>query len=144
MEGGKNVRILKEVKSAKRAVETAIRIFGPPNITSILDRDTFGEKLGAISTKLEIYIEMAEDMIAELEELKDCESETECNRKINNLTKAIVKKVNENEFEVKKKIEKIMKEIEDNKNEKLCSDPSESITTTSTELPRDESSIPNT
>ena len=39
-------RRMKEVKSAKRSVDTAIRMFGPANITSILDRDIFVDKLG--------------------------------------------------------------------------------------------------
>ena len=40
---------LKELKSAKRAVDLAIRLFRPANVTSILDRETFVDKLAAIT-----------------------------------------------------------------------------------------------
>ena len=69
MEGAN--RRLREVKSAKRSVETGIRMFGPANITSILDRDTFAKKLGEITAKLERYMEKSEEVIDELEALKD-------------------------------------------------------------------------
>ena len=76
------VKMMKEVKSAKRSVETAIKMFGPTNITSILDRDTYHPKLQAISTKLEIYIQKADEVLEEIEELKGCEPETEIIKKI--------------------------------------------------------------
>ena len=40
---------LKELKSAKRGVDLAIRLFRPANVTSILDRETFVDKLAAIT-----------------------------------------------------------------------------------------------
>ena len=110
MEGAN--RRLKEVKSAKRSVETGIRMFGPANITSILDKDTFAKKLGEITTKLESYMEKSEVVIDELEALKDLteEAEEECDKmidEINNLTDDIIKQVNDNEHQVKMKIDPV-------------------------------------
>ena len=61
-----NVKKLKEIKSAKRRVESAIMLFGPANITSILDRKTFVDNLASIKTKLEEYIEKANKEVEEL------------------------------------------------------------------------------
>jgi hypothetical protein len=117
MEGAN--RRLKEVKFAKRSVETGIRMFGASNITSILDRDTFSKRLGEITTKLEMYMDKSEEVIEELEELKDLNDEAEGEfdtmiDEINNLTDDIIKKVNDNEHQVKKKIEQVIAEHEDN------------------------------
>ena len=96
--------MMKEVKSAKRSVETAIKMFGPTNITSILDRDTYHQKLRAISAKLEIFIEKADEVIEEIKELKGCEPETQIPKKVaevDSIANAIIKKVNDNESEMK-------------------------------------------
>eukprot|EP00092_Neocalanus_flemingeri_P023190 GFUD01025147.1.p1 GENE.GFUD01025147.1~~GFUD01025147.1.p1 ORF type:complete len:239 (+),score=97.38 GFUD01025147.1:61-777(+) len=136
---------MKEVRSAKREVESAIRLFGPANITSILDHGTFGDKLAAITVKLEMYMKKTEDVIEELEELKDSKegTETECDRRvdeINTLTEVIVKKVNDNECEVKKKIEAVIREFKDNRDSKTSTDPSDSKSSTKPpQLPRNQS-----
>ena len=133
---------LKEVKSAKRAVETAVKLFGPTNVTSILDRETFGDKLATITTKLETYLEKSEEVIEELEELRESETETECDKtieEINTLTDAIIQKVNDNEHAVKKKIEEVVREYEDNRDAKTTSDTFDapSITNSATEKATD-------
>ena len=90
------VKMMKEVKSAKRSVETAIKMFGPTNITSILDRDTYPQKLRAISAKLEMFIQKADEVIEEIKELKGCEPETQIPKKVaevDSITDAIIKKV---------------------------------------------------
>ena len=149
--------LLTELKSAKRVVESAIRLFGPANVTSILDRHTFADRLVVITTKLETYIEKAEEVITELEELKVSEVETEinCQRKIdevNILTEAIIKKVNDNEYEVKMKIEEVIREFEANKDKSSLSstadipEPSqlprnEYSKTNQTEKPREHSTL---
>ena len=59
MEGEQEVRSLKlleEIKVDQRSVETSIRIYGPANITSLLDMNTYAEKLSRISEKLEVGI----------------------------------------------------------------------------------------
>ena len=120
-----NNKKLKEVKSSKRSVESAIKLFGPANVTSILDRDTYGHKLALITTRLETYLEKSGEAIEELEELRNDETEIECDKKIddiNILTEAIIKKVNDNEGAVKKKIEEVIRNYEDNRN---SSKPSE-------------------
>ena len=117
--------MMKEVKSAKRSVETAIRMFGPTNITSILDRDTYHQNLRAISTKLEIYIQRADEVI---EELNGCEPETEITKEVAEIesnSDAIIKKVNENESDVKKKMEEIIKEFNSSDSKKSYSGPSD-------------------
>jgi hypothetical protein len=106
---------MNEVKSAKRSVETGIRMFGPVNITSILDKDNFAKKLAEITAKLEMYMDKSEEVIEELEELKDLKAEEECDKlieEINNLTADIMKKVNDNEHQVKMKIEQVIAEHE--------------------------------
>merc|ERR1712106_744036 len=123
-------RRVKEVKSAKRSVETSIRMFGPANITSILDRDTFAKKLAIITTKLEMYMEKAEEVIEELDEVEKIKGETDGEYaikidEINSLTDDIIKKVNDNENEVKKKILEIIAESEDNADKSDVSKPSE-------------------
>ena len=138
----RNAKSLKEVKSAKRAVETAVKLFGPTNVTSILDRETFGDKLATITTKLETYLEKSEEVIEELEELRESETETECDKtieEINTLTDAIIQKVNDNEHAVKKKIEEVVREYEDNRDEKTTSDKFDapSITNSATEKATD-------
>ena len=84
-----NTKKLKEVKSAKKDVETAIRLFGPASVTNIQEREMFGDKLAAITKKLETYIENAQVIIAELEDLRDreagTETETECVRRIDDI-----------------------------------------------------------
>ena len=94
-------------------MDLAIRLFGPANVTSILDRETFNYKLADITKKLEIYIEKAEDIKEELYNFEDdkVDTVTECDRKkneINSLTEAIIKKVHDNEYEIKKKMEDII------------------------------------
>jgi hypothetical protein len=125
------VKMMKEVKSAKRSVETAIRMFGPTNITSILDRDTYHQKLQAISTKLEIYIQKANEVIEEIEEIKGSELETEISQnvaEINAISDGIFKKVNDNESDVKKKVEDIINLSEDKKSyEGTSGIPSKSV-----------------
>merc|ERR1712106_746259 len=123
-------RRVKEVKSAKRSVETSIRMFGPANITSILDRDTFAKKLAIITTKLEMYMEKAEEVIEELDEVEKIKGETDGEYaikidEINSLTDDIFKKVNDNENEVKKRILEIIAESEDNTDNLELSKPSE-------------------
>ena len=110
--------MMKKLMSAKRSVETAIRMFGPANITSILDRDTYYQKLQAISTKLEIYIQKADEVLEEIEELKGCEPETEIIKKVREIdaiSNTIIKKVNDNESDVKKRMEEIINLSEDKK-----------------------------
>ena len=124
----KIVKMMKEVNSSKRSVETAIRMFGPANITSILDRDTYYQKLQAISTKLEFYIQTAVEVIEELEDLKGCEPETEIIKKVKEIdaiSDAIFKKVNDNESDVKKKMEEIIKEFNLGKDKQSCSGKSD-------------------
>ena len=64
-------------------------------------------------------MEKSEVVIDELEALKDLkkEAEEECDKmidEINNLTDDIIKKVNDNEHQVKMKIEQVIAELEDN------------------------------
>ena len=130
---------LKELKSAKKGVDLAIRMFRPANVTSILDRDTFVDKLAAITQKLENYIEKAEDVIEELEKLRDPKvaTETEFGKyvdEINSLTEDIIKKVHDNESEIKKKIEKIIAASEDSRDQKP--EASSSINETNSKAPQ--------
>ena len=63
--------VQKEWKSAKIHVLTALRLFGPDNITSITDFDTLNDKLDQITTKLGIFIEKSQTVVDELEELRN-------------------------------------------------------------------------
>ena len=103
-------------------------MFGPTNITSILDRDTYHQKLRAISAKLEMFIQKADEVIEEIKELKGCEPETQIPKKVaevDSITDAIIKKVNDNEYAVKKKMEEIIKEFISSNVKKSYSEPSE-------------------
>ena len=86
--------LLKEVKVSQRSVEMAIRLYGPANITSILDRDTYVDKLSKITEKLEVFLEKA----CKLEDLNSCDN-------ISKVSEDLIEKVTRNENEVKKKIE---------------------------------------
>ena len=122
------VKMMKEVKSAKRSVETAIKMFGPTNITSILDRETYHQKLRAISAKLEIFITKADEVIEVIQELKGCAPETQIPKKVvevDSITDAIIKKVMDNEYAVKKKMEEIIKELNSSDGKESYSEPSD-------------------
>ena len=115
MEGEQEVRSLKlleEIKVDQRSVETSIRIYGPANITSLLDMNTYAEKLSRISEKLEVFLEKADEVKDKLDILEKLESkETIDNgkRSINDISNELVEKVTKNELEVKKKIECLIK-----------------------------------
>ena len=110
--------VQKEWKSAKRHVLTALRLFGPDNITSITDFDTLNDKFDQITTKLGIFTEKSQTVVDELEELRNgrndsAETDQEVVRRveeINCVTEIIIKKKNDNEINVKKKMEEVMKE----------------------------------
>ena len=115
---------LREVKTAKRSVETSIRLFGPANITSVLDRETFAEKLDNITRKLEEYLETSGEALEEFEELRDFgdgekQEYARMIAEINSFTEDIIKKVNDNEVQVKKKIEQVITESEIRPNNNL-------------------------
>jgi predicted nuclease with TOPRIM domain len=119
-------KIQMEWKAAKRRLESAIRIFGPDNVTSITDKETFGYKLASITRKLEIFIEKSQEVIDELEKLRDKDAETETEfvtgiDEINSFTEVIINKVNDNESKVKKKMEEVIKEFENNRNVMISS-----------------------
>ena len=98
---------------AKRQVETALRIFGPENITSSLDFDTFSDKLDHINTKWEIFRDKSKELIDTLEDSTD--KRTEAGKVIFDMD-IMIKKKNKNENDVKQKIKQIMKELKDGKN----------------------------
>ena len=113
--------VQKDWRLAKRRVESAIRLYGPDNVTSIMDYDTYQNRLDQISTKLGVFIDKSQDVIGELEELghKGAETEQEVSRrfeKISSVTEVIIKKKNDNEITVKKKMEEVMKECNISKN----------------------------
>ena len=67
-------------------------------------------------------------MIVEIEELKACEPEIEISRKIkeiDTISDTIIKKVNDNEFDVKKKMEEIIKEFNSSDGKESYSEPSD-------------------
>ena len=123
-EGSRIVDLMKEVKSAKRAVERAIRIYGPDNIDSILDKETYEEKLEKITAKLETFLEKADEGIDMLDELKGSEPNIAIDKKIEEIkscSQAIENKVQQNESEVKKKIREVMEESSNSKSSDLGS-----------------------
>ena len=113
--------VQKDWRLAKRRVESAIRLYGPGNVTSTMDYDTYHNRLDQISKKLGVFIEKSQDVIGELEELrhKGAEREQEVSRRVKEvgfLTEVIIKKKNDNEINVKKKMEEVMKECNISKN----------------------------
>ena len=94
---------------AKRQVESALRIFGPENITSSLDFDTFSDKLDHINTKWEIFRDKSKELIDTLEESTQID-------KVIFAMDVMMKKKNKNENYVKQKIKHILKELKDSKN----------------------------
>ena len=94
---------------AKRQVESALRIFGPENITSSLDFDTFSDKLDHINTKWEIFRDKSKELIDTLDESTQID-------KVIFAMDVMMKKKNKNENDVKQKIKQIMKELKDGKN----------------------------
>ena len=113
--------VQKDQRLAMRRVESAIRLYGPDNVTSIMDYDTYRKKLDQISTKLGVFIEKSQEVIDELEELrhKGAETEQEVSRRveeISSVTEVIIKRKNDNEINVKKKMEDVMKECNISKN----------------------------
>ena len=110
--GVNSMEAIKEVKTAKRTVETAVRLYGPANITSVLDRETYADKLAKIAEKLEIYFEKTDEVIEKLEALKSVETEEDIDKtlsEISEISDTLVDKVTKNEINVKKKIEQIIK-----------------------------------
>ena len=111
-QGVRSLNLLKEIKVAQRSVETSIRIYGPANITSMLDKNTYAEKLARISEKLEVFLEKADEVKDKLDSLEKLESKEAIDngkRSINDISNALVEKVTKNELEVKKKIEGLIK-----------------------------------
>ena len=109
--GVNSMEAIKEVKTAKRTVETAVRLYGPANITSVLDRETYADKLAKIAEKLEIYFEKTDEVIEKLEALKSVETEEDIDKtlsEISEISDTLVDKVTKNEINVKKKIEQII------------------------------------
>ena len=91
-----SAELMKEVKVAKQAVERAIRVYGPPNINSILDKDTYVDKLGSISAKLDAYFEKSDEVVETLEGLKGSEFETDIQKTIDEIeetSQALINKV---------------------------------------------------
>ena len=116
----------KEWRLAKRQVISAIRLFGPDNITSSLDGETFSDKLDQITSKLGVFIEKSQEVIDELEELRQNGAETEQEifkrvEEVNSVTEVIIKKKNYNESNVKKKMEEVINECKLSKNAKIVS-----------------------
>ena len=67
-------------------------------------------------------------MIEEIKELKGCEPETQIPKKVvevDSITDAIIKKVNDNEYDVKKKMEEILEEFNSSDDKKSYSEPSD-------------------
>ena len=57
-----------KIKRARNKVESKLLLFGPNNITSILDKDTYATKLQDIA---ETYLEISEEILQGLEDLKE-------------------------------------------------------------------------
>ena len=106
-----------KVKRARNKVETKLLLFGPKNITSILDKETFATKLQDIATAAETYLEVSEEILQDLEDLKEGGEEyyEKLVEEIKSDREEILSRVRENEYMVKRKVEEIMKQEDMNK-----------------------------
>ena len=96
-----------KIKRARNKVESKLLLFGPNNITSILDKETYATKLQDIATTAETYLEISEEILQGLEDLKEGRAAyyEKAAEEIKSDREDILKRVKENEHMVKKKME---------------------------------------